>query len=177
MPKGVYPRRPSQLEAAKKNFALGRLPEAREKASDTNRIRAQDPEWREKVSRATKAAMRSPDVRERHLKGLAEAQRKHGCSFKGGNGQDPGPTVALLEELLTPLGFLREYPIKTKRVRDTFPNAPTAYKVDFALPRRRLVIEMDGPSHTFRAQAADEKKTKILEALGWTVLRLRHSKH
>lgn len=73
MPRGVYPRTPNQLKAAKANLAKGREPAARARASKTLKKIAQDEGWRRKVSEATKAAMRRPEVREKHLKGLAKA--------------------------------------------------------------------------------------------------------
>ena len=44
------------------------------------------------------------------------------------------------------------------------------YIVDFCAPRRKLVIELDG-SHHLEQQEYDEKRTKFLEARGYTVLR------
>ncbi|MBE7484127.1 MAG: DUF559 domain-containing protein [Polyangiaceae bacterium] len=42
---------------------------------------------------------------------------------------------------------------------------------DFAVPARRLVIEVDGGSHAGRA-AADARRDRGLARLGWRVLRL-----
>jgi len=43
------------------------------------------------------------------------------------------------------------------------------YIVDFACHARRLVIEVDGSQH--ERSAADEKRTRVLEANGYRVLR------
>jgi very-short-patch-repair endonuclease len=57
------------------------------------------------------------------------------------------------------LGFRRQVPI-------------AGYIVDFACPEHKLVIEIDGPSHTFdQAIACDEVRDQVLFGLGWTVLR------
>ena len=43
---------------------------------------------------------------------------------------------------------------------------------DFACPAAKLVVELDGGSHAEAHQARqDERRTAILEAEGWTVLR------
>ena len=45
------------------------------------------------------------------------------------------------------------------------------YVADFAAAAVRLVVEVDGPYHFGRC-AADERRDKVLGALGWRVLRL-----
>jgi very-short-patch-repair endonuclease len=68
-----------------------------------------------------------------------------------------------------------EYPIPTKSVKSKFLNVPDAYKADFANPETMIVIELDGVSHLpMEQKRKDKKKTLVLEALGWTVLRLQH---
>ncbi len=64
MPRGVYPRTPDQLRAAKANLAKGRQPDVRAKAAATLKAIAQDPAWREMVSANTRKAMHRPEVRE-----------------------------------------------------------------------------------------------------------------
>jgi very-short-patch-repair endonuclease len=44
------------------------------------------------------------------------------------------------------------------------------YYLDFAARRERLAIELDGETHVGREQY-DDKRTKWLEAQGWTVIR------
>jgi hypothetical protein len=177
MPRGVYPRTANQLKAAVANLAKGREPAAREKATDTNRRRAQDPEWIKKVSENTKKAMHRPEVRKKHLKGLKMARTKYGTNFKGGNGQVRTKTQKLMDSILEGQGFIREYPIKTKKARERFKRIPDNYKADYAHPKKKVVIELDGPSHCSQKQKAkDKKKTTILEHLGWTVLRIKHKR-
>jgi very-short-patch-repair endonuclease len=43
--------------------------------------------------------------------------------------------------------------------------------VDFAAPSVRLIVEVDGASHTL-CRAADKRRDRALTALGWRVLRL-----
>ena len=61
------------------------------------------------------------------------------------------------------LGFRRQYPIAN-------------YIVDFACPEHRLIVELDGPSHTHDAQIAyDQNRTAFLQSQSWQVLRIRNS--
>jgi hypothetical protein len=160
------------MRKAKKNLAKGRMPEARALATARLKANAANPAWREMVSRVTTEAMHRPDVRKRHLKGLA-AQEKN--NFRHGNGQPPSKLTLFAEQLLTPLEFKREYVIATKG-HGTYHKAPDNYKADFANPRRKIVIELDGVSHNRQSRQTDQKKTEMLEALGWTVHRIVHGK-
>jgi very-short-patch-repair endonuclease len=57
------------------------------------------------------------------------------------------------------LGFRRQVPI-------------AGYIGDFACPEHKLVIEIDGPSHTFdQSIERDKVRDLTLVSLGWTVLR------
>lgn len=174
MPRGVYPRTKNQLRAAVANLAKGREKEAREKANKKLKENAKNPAWRFKVSQATKKAMWRSEVRARHLAGLQKAFERYGVNFKGGNGQEPVETVKRLSIILEPQGFIREYTIPTRFGHNT-PGIPNNYKVDFGNPETKIAIEVDGPSHHGRGQQElDKKKTKILELLGWKVLRYKH---
>ena len=48
------------------------------------------------------------------------------------------------------------------------------YIADFALPARKLVIEIDGGQHA-TAIARDNARTRVLEARGWRVIRFWNS--
>jgi very-short-patch-repair endonuclease len=65
--------------------------------------------------------------------------------------------------------FLRQRPAGLK-FRRQHPVGP--YVADFACPLARLIVEVDGPSHT-EADAIrhDAKRTAFLEARGWRVVR------
>ncbi len=173
MPKGVYPRTPNQLRAAVDNLAKGRQPQAREKAAATLRKLAQTEEWKERVSQKTKEGMSRPEAQEKYRSAMA-AVKSDVPNFRGGNGQEPVAAVLELAAMLEPDGYIREFPIKT-RGHGTEHNVPTCYKADFANPDKRIVIELDGPSHKgLPRQQLDRKKTEVLEALGWEVHRLTH---
>ena len=174
MPSGIYPRTFEQLKRAMINLAKGRQKEAREKATKKLRKIASDPAWRDKVSEATKKAMWRPEIRKKHLAGLRKAFKKSGINFKGGNGQSPVRRVRQLALILKPQGFTRELVIPTRQGHNT-PGIPNNYKVDFGNSKTKVAIEVDGPCHHNRKQRAkDEKKDKILNQLGWTVLRFKY---
>ena len=111
-----------------------------------------------------------PDIRQRHLEALA----KNPINFKGGNGQPTIPIVAAYAEVLIPLDYVQELPIPTAG-HGTEHKPPNSYKADFGHPELKIAIELDGQSHRPRErQAQDRKKTEVLEALGWKVIRVRH---
>lgn len=58
------------------------------------------------------------------------------------------------------LGFRRQMPI-------------AGFIADFAFPDHKLIVEIDGPSHSLdRHIAKDTLRNQKLETLGWKVLRL-----
>jgi len=175
MPTGVYQRTPETMKKVRKSLALGRTKEARIKAvAAIKKTWEEDPAKREEVSRKTREKMHEPVTREKHLKGLAKARKKHGVTISGGNGRIPAPMVALLESVLVPAGFVREHPALTKG-HGTGLSCPPSYKIDFAHPKRKIAIEIDGPAHRpLDQRIKDEKKTTILLALGWKLFRMKH---
>jgi hypothetical protein len=75
---------------------------------------------------------------------------------------------------LAPLGFRGGVIIKTKG-HGTGLKSPPHYKPDLANPETKTVIELDGPSHKSSVRREqDSRKTVILEALGWKVVRLQY---
>ncbi len=63
---------------------------------------------------------------------------------------------------------LREYGYP---VRGQHPVGP--YTVDFAIPKARLVIEIDGDVHALEdVRLRDAERQAVIESLGWSVLRL-----
>jgi len=173
MPSGVYVRKPSKArdEAIARNFAKGHSPEARAKALESIKENAADPVWQQWVSDKTKEAMHRPDVRKKHLAAL----KNNPVNFKGGNGQELTEVVKRALALLEPFGFVREYPVKTKG-HSTKHKPPDSYKADFGHAEKKIAIELDGTSHTFSSREDDKKKTEVLEALGWKVIRIKHKK-
>lgn len=191
MPTGVYKRTAKHNAQMRRCLEMGRSKEARKKAAETMRKKAnetvqasgawgsrkemfQSNEFRKRVSEATKKRMHDPEVRKRHLAGLKRARKKHGVNFKGGNGQPMLPIVAMYNKVLSQIGYVREYPVKTKG-HNTPHRCPDSYKVDFGNPTTKVAIELDGQKHTPMAQRAlDAKKTEVLSALGWRVIRIQH---
>ncbi|PBC11449.1 hypothetical protein CK230_05235 [Mesorhizobium sp. WSM3859] len=46
------------------------------------------------------------------------------------------------------------------------------YIVDFACPKKKLIVELDGSQHASpENSASDAARTATIEALGWTILR------
>ena len=65
-------------------------------------------------------------------------------------------------------GYLREYRIFWDAVG-------SQYRVDFANPRTRHIVEFDGPSHDSPVRKqCDAMRDKRLEAKDWTVTRIKH---
>lgn len=90
----------------------------------------------------------------------------HRPPVQGGNGR--GPTVPQ-RMLADALGWEMEVPIKTGA-------RPPVLKADIAHPGMKIAVEVDGLSHNcVRVRAADERKTAILNGLGWTVLRFANA--
>jgi hypothetical protein len=113
--------------------------------------------------------MQDPAVREKVRKAVS------GRTFlsRGGNGQLTEPQKLLARRLGLPM----EYVILTAPVRGQFPSLPKHYKVDLADPARMLAIEVDGNSHNTRKwRFLDRRKTEILNALGWSVLRFSNQR-
>lgn len=90
---------------------------------------------------------------------------------RGGNGQ-PTKQQLLLHEAT---GFPMEYPISCVSVKDLFESVPKCYKVDLAVPDIKLSIEVDGKTHQLKKwKFLDKRKTEILNAMGWDVLRFKN---
>jgi len=87
---------------------------------------------------------------------------------KGGNGFLTTPQILLS----LAIGWPVEVAIETAPVKGCFESLPTCYKVDLGLPAMKIAVEVDGSSHrTKKWRFLDARKTEVLEALGWRVLR------
>jgi hypothetical protein len=92
---------------------------------------------------------------------------------RGGNGK----LTPQQEAVANALGLPMEYAISTKAVKHQFKSLPTCYKVDIADPARMLAIEIDGQTHnTKKWKFLDKRKTEVLNALGWSVLRFSNQR-
>ena len=90
---------------------------------------------------------------------------------RGGNGQLTAPQLALHAATGLPM----EHVIETAAVRGRFESLPNCYKVDLADAARMVAIEVDGRSHDQpKWRFLDRRKSDVLNALGWTVVRFRN---
>ena len=102
---------------------------------------------------------------------MVETKRRNGTLgllslHRGGNGKLTRPQRLLLD-LLGPK-WKAELPIKTKL---TSPYPP-CYKVDIGRRRYKVAVEIDGKNHINpKNRKKDRKKQRVLESLGWKVLR------
>lgn len=111
--------------------------------------------------------MKRPEVRKK----VSDSLKRIGYrpKIQGGNGK--GLTIPQ-EKLLQGLGngWLPEYPIAIPKWQIL--NTPKCYKADIANPSLKIAIEIDGQSHlALVRKEQDQKKTRVLNGLGWTVLR------
>lgn len=109
--------------------------------------------------------MRNPDTVEKMRKSL------QGRTFlsRGGNGKLTKPQL-LLHHLS---GYPMEHVIPIgNRAPQSEKSPPNHYKVDLAIPHVKIAIEIDGESHKTKLwRFLDKRKTRILNHLGWSVLR------
>ena len=92
-----------------------------------------------------------------------------GQQLKGGNGR-PIPYAQRTLWAALADGWILEYPIKTKVVRNL--GYPTCYKADIANPELKIWIEVDGWGHQLPdGKKRDKKKEDFLKTLGWKGLR------
>lgn len=141
----------------------------RSRAEHSLKKASQDPVRRAASSARMKACnpMENPLTREKMRRSL------QGRTFlaRGGNGQPTIPQMLLADALGLPM----EYVINTAPVAGRFPSLPHCYKVDIGDPQTRVAIEVDGLSHNLRKwKFLDRRKTEILNALGWQVIRFKN---
>lgn len=128
-------------------------------------LRSDNPKAQAELARITALNPSTrPEVREkisRRLKAM-----KHGPSVRGGNGTGLTEPQAFMLDALG-AGWMAEFPLS---LGPRTPGYPTHYKLDLALPGRKIAVEVDGFSHGSRKDQ-DAKKDAKLRSLGWTVLR------
>lgn len=70
--------------------------------------------------------------------------------------------------------YLRRRAVNGARFRRQHPIGP--YITDFACPAAKLIIEVDGATHSTPDELAyDAQRTKYLESEGWTVIRVTNT--
>jgi len=124
------------------------------------------------LSKRTSERMKkkNPMMNPESLKKMKEKLKGRTFLSRGGNGQIT-PQQELLHQMLGD-GWEMELPILTESVKMLFKSLPPCYKVDIGNPNLKISIEIDGKSHkTKKWKYLDKRKTKILNSLGWKVLR------
>ncbi len=112
------------------------------------------------------------EVKAKMRKGTKEAIARGLIPYgRGAGGKGRGLTYSEKQvgELLRPLGFEGEYKVLTGLPKG-FGNA-TWYSLDFAHPKRKIAVEVDGSSHQNRRDIDDKKDAWLLEN-GWAVIRV-----
>lgn len=111
---------------------------------------------------------RDPAVR---AKSLLAARKRGWDHLNGGNGQ---PASIPQQLLAAALGWSMEVIVPTREGRQS--GYPTCYKIDVAEPSLKVGIEVDGDGHKGKkARLRDQKKTDLLEALGWRIMRVSNT--
>lgn len=151
-------------------------PEIARKANEGRaRFYAANPESAQELSRQSsermfaRNPMKNPQTREKMKQTLKVINHKP--AHRGGNGTGPSAAQARMHAALGPEWCL-EYVIVTddeaRRVR-----CPNHYKIDIALPRLRIAVEVDGYSHqVLKRKEQDARKTAFLARIGWQLFRV-----
>lgn len=149
------------------------LDSARKKSIQSVKKKAKDPKWNVEARKASSERMRlnNPSKNPETLAKIAAASKGRTFLSRGGNGKLTRQQTMLCQHLGLDESRM-EWVIVTKPVQGLFPSLPRHYKVDLAIPEILLAIEVDGNTHkTKKWKFLDRRKTEILTALGWSVLR------
>jgi hypothetical protein len=150
------------IQEQKRQYGKAILAEAGRRANDQEKNRQASSE-RMKLNNP----MSNPET----VQKMAHSLQGRTFLARGGNGKLTEPQKKLCQALSLPEEFM-EWVVLTLPVQGQFPSLPNHYKVDIAIPHLKLAIEVDGSSHKTRKwQFLDKRKTLVLEALGWKVLR------
>lgn len=106
---------------------------------------------------------------------MSAQAKARGQTFKvrGGNGTGMTDCEALVAAVL-PTGWRWNYAVRLGKKPSGCPNC---YKLDFALPMKKIGLEVDGSSHgSPTRKSQDRKKEAALQGLGWRVLRISNSR-
>ncbi len=127
------------------------------------------PDFRKRVSKSASDAKLGCTLSKSHAKAISDGHKKNGNTFtvRGGSGRGlTQPQQTLLEMLGNE--WIAEFVIKTniKAIH---------YTADLCNQKKKLIIECDGSSHGLLARKKfDLKRDKVLNKLGWKVLRLKN---
>jgi Protein of unknown function (DUF559) len=126
--------------------------------------------WQHAMATKSETQIQVASERMRRMNKNAEFRKKgddarRGKGFvgeRGGNGTLTPEQIALVEAT----GYIPEYPVATGN-----PKWKCAL-MDLANPRLKIAVEVDGKTHLYRQQQnRDRIKERMLERLGWVVLR------
>jgi very-short-patch-repair endonuclease len=107
---------------------------------------------RKRLSKSQKASFQNPQKRPSRLRWTQACHRNKG-----------GPAYQLLRKLLEPVGYQSEYTIEN-------------FMVDFALPDKKVVIEVDGRVHqATEIRVSDKLRDQKLKKKGWRVIRVKEN--
>jgi endogenous inhibitor of DNA gyrase (YacG/DUF329 family) len=144
---------------SKKCASLGRWKDPELRAKYMSARSSKTPLQREVASLRLKAMNKDREFR---AKSDAARRGKGFVGERGGNGTLTPQQIALAEAT----GYETEYPVPTGNPRWR------CALMDLANPALKLAVEVDGLSHSSRAQQnRDRIKERMLHALGWVVLR------
>jgi hypothetical protein len=113
---------------------------------------------------------KNPMKKEDSLNKMKETLKNIGWkpSVRGGNGCGPTEPEKIILDLIPEITWNVVVPTKKKKGF----GFPTCYKFDLGFPELKLLIEVDGLSHSsLERKKQDIKKQNFVEGLGWTVLR------
>lgn len=111
----------------------------------------------------------NPMKNERTREKVSKSLKGHKPVIICGNGRQLTETQEKILNLLLKYNAVAEYAISTKGYIGDYPKN---YKIDIALPRYKIAIEIDGNSHrAIKRKIEDLKKTELLQKLGWKVIR------
>ena len=111
--------------------------------------------------------MKSPDVRQKVSNSLKAIGHKP--PMRKGNGTGMTVPQKILFDALCDFNPIAEYGEYIGEIRGLY---PFCYKIDIAIPKCKIAIEVDGNSHKLLSRREEDiKKTEALQSKGWKVLR------
>lgn len=158
----------TKISIARKKFAqTEKGKQVYQELSNQLKGRKLSPETIEKIRQRSS----SPELVAKAVAAKAKKGTLHQWKGKrGGNGQLTPQQEKIYEILQSKTGgWKNELSIRTRQPR---PPYPYKYTVDIGNRILKIAVEIDGPGHRIqKKREKDEKKEKVLLALGWTVLR------
>lgn len=116
---------------------------------------------------------KSRQLRNQHISEVAKQMYKSGERIASKEGWQNAPRISPEELALLPWmnthGWVPQYKVLTGATN----TLPSTFWLDFALPDRKLYVEIDGTVHRLpERQAKDARRDAMLADLGWQGLRI-----